>query len=266
MIQFTKMHGAGNDYIYVDASKFSLDNPEQLAIKWSAPHTGIGSDGLALIGTSAIADFSMRLFNADGSEAMMCGNAVRCIGKYVYENHLTNKTTITIETLSGVKELLLNVKDGLVAEVTVDMGLPVIGNTALSVEAGGRSYTGMVVSMGNPHFVIFVDDVYAVNLPEVGPLLEHHPLFPGRTNVEFVQILNPGKVRMRVWERGSGVTMACGTGACATAVACITHGKTGRQPKVVMDGGALTIRWDEASGKVFMTGDAVRVFDGTIEI
>ena len=272
LIKFTKMHGAGNDYIYVNSMAFPIENPEELSIKWSAPHTGIGSDGLVLIGASEVADFSMRIFNADGSEALMCGNASRCIGKYVYEKGLTDKKTVTLETLSGIKELQLTTKktaDGSheeVTEVTVDMGSPVIGETALEIEAGGTFYTGTVVSMGNPHLVIFVDDITQIDLPAVGPLLENHPLFPNRTNVEFVQILSPDEVRMRVWERGSGITQACGTGACATAVACMVHGRTERTTKVVMDGGPLTIRWDEGSGKVYMTGGAVKVFEGELEI
>ncbi|WP_293670711.1 diaminopimelate epimerase [uncultured Parabacteroides sp.] len=272
LIKFTKMHGAGNDYIYVNSMAFPIENPEELSIKWSAPHTGIGSDGLVLIGASEIADFSMRIFNADGSEALMCGNASRCIGKYVYEKGLTDKKTVTLETLSGIKELQLTTQktaDGSheeVTEVTVDMGAPTIGETALEIEAEGTFYTGTVVSMGNPHLVIFVDDITQIDLPAVGPLLENHPLFPNRTNVEFVQILSPDEVRMRVWERGSGITQACGTGACATAVACMVHGRTGRTTKVVMDGGPLTIRWDEGSGKVYMTGGAVKVFEGELEI
>ena len=272
LIKFTKMHGAGNDYIYVNSMAFPIENPEELSIKWSAPHTGIGSDGLVLIGASEVADFSMRIFNADGSEALMCGNASRCIGKYVYEKGLTDKKTVTLETLSGIKELQLTTKktaDGSheeVTEDTVDMGSPVIGETALEIEAGGTFYTGTVVSMGNPHLVIFVDDITQIDLPAVGPLLENHPLFPNRTNVEFVQILSPDEVRMRVWERGSGITQACGTGACATAVACMLHGRTERTTKVVMDGGPLTIRWDEGSGKVYMTGGAVKVFEGELEI
>lgn len=272
LIKFTKMHGAGNDYIYVNSMDFPIENPEELSIKWSAPHTGIGSDGLVLIGASDIADFSMRIFNADGSEALMCGNASRCIGKYVYEKGLTDKKTVTLETLSGIKELQLTTQKTTggsheeVTEVTVDMGAPTIGETALEIEAGGKFYTGTVVSMGNPHLVIFVDDITQIDLPAVGPLLENHPLFPNRTNVEFVQILSPDEVRMRVWERGSGITQACGTGACATAVACMVHGRTGRTTKVVMDGGPLTIRWDEGSGKVYMTGGAVKVFEGELEI
>ena len=252
-IRFTKMHGAGNDYIYVNTMAFPVRNPEELAIRLSAPHTGIGSDGLVLIGSSKIADFSMRIFNADGSEAMMCGNASRCIGKYVYDKRLTNKKNITLETLSGIKELQLTTRKlsgshEEVTEVTVDMGCPVIGETALEIEAGDYFYTGTVISMGNLHLVIFVEDITNINLPVIGPLLECHPLFPNRTNVEFVQAL------------------ACGTGACATAVASAVRGKTGRKTKVVMDGGPLTIHWDESSGHVYMTGGAVKVFEGELEI
>lgn len=270
-IRFTKMHGAGNDYIYVNTMAFPIRNPEELAIRLSAPHTGIGSDGLVLIGSSKVADFSMRIFNADGSEAMMCGNASRCIGKYVYDKKLTDKKDITLETLSGIKELQLTTRQlslsrEEVSEVTVDMGCPVVGEAALEIEAGGCFYTGTVVSMGNPHLVIFVEDITDIDLPVVGPLLECHPLFPNRTNIEFVQVSSTDEVRMRVWERGSGITQACGTGACATIVAGVVCGKTGRKTKVVMDGGPLTIRWDENSGHVYMTGGAVKVFEGELEV
>lgn len=261
------MHGAGNDYIYIDTRKFPLSHPEELSIRLSAPHTGIGSDGLVLIGNSSIADFSMRIFNADGSEARMCGNASRCIGKYVYEKGLTHKTTIRLETLSGIKELHLRVKDGKVSEVSVDMGSPVIGKTSLEIKAGAVVYSGATVSMGNPHLVIFVDDIDGIDLASSGPLLENHPFFqPDRTNVEFVQILDSSHIRMRVWERGSGITQACGTGACAAAVASFLQGKTGRDTQVIMDGGALTIRWDAKTDKVWMTGDATLVFEGVIQL
>lgn len=265
-IRFTKMHGAGNDYIYVNTMVYPIDNPEELSIAWSKPHTGIGSDGLVLIGSSDIADFSMHIYNADGSEAMMCGNASRCIGKYVYEAGLTQKNKVTLETLSGIKELQLKIEREEVTEVTVDMGMPAVGEIALEVEAGGEIYTGTVISMGNPHLVIFVDEMDKVDLASVGPLLECLPLFPDRTNVEFVQVLKPDEVRMRVWERGSGITQACGTGACATAVAGVVRGKTKRKTKVIMDGGPLTIEWNERSGKVFMTGGAVNVFEGFIKV
>lgn len=263
-IKFTKMHGAGNDYIYVNTMLHPVENPAELAVRWSKPHTGIGSDGLVLIGSSSCADFSMRIFNADGSEAMMCGNASRCIGKYVYEKGLTKKQTVTLETLSGIKTLQLAVQGGKVTEVTVDMGMPEIINPSLRIEAGGETFAGVVVSMGNPHFVVFTDSVESVDLRKVGPQIETHPAFPGRTNVEFAEVLKPDEIRMRVWERGSGITLACGTGACATAVAAAATGKTGRRTKIVMDGGPLTIHWDESDGKVRMTGGAVTVFEGSI--
>lgn len=272
-IKFTKMHGAGNDYIYVNTISFPIANPDELAVKLSAPHTGIGSDGLVLIGKSEIADFSMRIFNADGSEAMMCGNASRCIGKYVYDEGLTTQKTVTLETPSGIKELQLKTTPvngtpfkETVTEVTVDMGFPAIGEIAIELEAGDKVYTGTILSMGNPHFVIFTDNIAQIDLSEVGPLLENHQQFPDRTNVEFAQVLSPDKIRMRVWERGSGITQACGTGACATAVAAILQGKTGRTAEVIMDGGPLSIHWDEKSDKVYMTGEAVKVFEGEIEI
>lgn len=274
-IKFTKMQGAGNDYIYVNTMMFPIENPEEVAIRLSAPHTGIGSDGLVLIGKSAIADFSMRIFNADGSEAMMCGNASRCIGKYVFDERLTNKKDITLETLSGIKKIQLTTieTENLspetreeVSEVTVDMGIPVISETALELKAGSHSFTGTVVSMGNPHFVIFTDNIEQTDLPVLGPLIETHFLFPDRTNVEFVQMITPDKARMRVWERGSGITQACGTGACATAVAAIIQGKANRTLQIIMDGGPLTIHWDEQTDHVFMTGNAVKVYEGIIEI
>ncbi|MDD4515709.1 diaminopimelate epimerase [Massilibacteroides sp.] len=267
LIEFTKMHGAGNDYIYVNTSLYPLEHPEDLAIKWSAPHIGIGSDGLVLIDQSDVADFSMRIFNADGSEAMMCGNASRCIGKYVYENGLTKEKNITLETLSGIKELELTVEGNTVTEVTVDMGTPIVEEEEITLKINDKKYTGTVVSMGNPHFVVFVDDIDKIDLRQIGPLLEKHPFFPNRTNVEFVQVRSSLEARMRVWERGSGITLACGTGACATAVAGLVRRKTGDKIKVIMDGGGLTIRWDKSSSnKVFMTGGAVRVFEGSIEV
>ena len=263
-IEFTKMHGLGNDYIYVNVMKHPLPDPERLAIEWSRPHTGIGSDGLVLIGASDKADFSMRIFNADGSEAKMCGNASRCIGKYVYEYGLADKTEVTLDTLSGVKVLHLFPENGQVERVSVDMGVP---EGIRPVPLGeGPCAEGIAVSMGNPHLVVFVDDVAGVNLEHIGPLLERHPAFPDRVNVEFAQIAGDGKIRMRVWERGSGITQACGTGACATAAAAASTGRCGQETDVVMDGGTLRIRWTGASSHLFMTGPAVKVFDGTIEI
>lgn len=257
------MHGVGNDYIYVDVTKYPLANPERKAIEWSKYHTGIGSDGLILIGTSEIADFSMRIFNTDGSEAMMCGNGSRCVGKYVYEYGLTRQTEITLETLAGVKVLKLHTENDKVTSVTVDMGTP------LEIERirleGKHSIQSTRISMGNPHLVTFVEDITSINLLETGPELECHPLFPDRTNVEFAQIINKDKIRMRVWERGSGITQACGTGACATAVAAFKNGLTGRNCEIIMDGGTVTIEWEEASGHILMTGPATKVFDGEIE-
>ncbi|MDR0537868.1 MAG: diaminopimelate epimerase [Tannerellaceae bacterium] len=267
MIPFTKMHGAGNDYIYVDTTGGALENPAALAVAWSDRHKGIGADGLVLIGRSDKADFSMRIFNADGSEALMCGNASRCIAKYVYDKGLTKKTTITLDTLSGVKELRMAIENGLVSEVTVDMGAPAVGNLNFSLDAAGRIWTGAIVSMGNPHFVVFTDDLHSVDLSAVGPELENHYTFmPERTNVEFVEICSRDEMRMRVWERGSGITLACGTGACASVVAAAATGRTDAAARVLMDGGMVSIRWDKTVGRVFKTGPAVTVFEGEILI
>ncbi|ADV44046.1 diaminopimelate epimerase [Bacteroides helcogenes] len=277
-IKFTKMHGAGNDYIYVDTTQYPVENPERLSKTWSTPHTGIGSDGLVLIGKSDKADFSMRIFNADGSEAMMCGNASRCIGKYLFDYGLTKKTEITLDTLSGIKILKLHVAaDGKVNTVTVDMGIPADepvnydGNGAKPMKEQpilieGKRYVGTTVSMGNPHIVIFVNDITDTDLAAIGPKIENHPLFPGRINVEFAQVLGKGQIRMRVWERGSGITQACGTGACATAVAAFLTGRAGRQSIIIMDGGSVDIDWDVASKHVLMTGGATKVFEGEIEV
>lgn len=277
VVRFTKMHGAGNDYIYVDTQRYPIEHPETLAIKWSAPHTGIGSDGLVLIGSSEKGDFSMRIFNADGSEAKMCGNASRCIGKYLYEHGLTHKQEIRLETLSGIKILQLHVKDGSVNSVTVDMGKPADepidydGQGAQPMKehpivAGGKQWIGTTISMGNPHLVIFVEDLNEIDIEDAGPKLENHPLFPGRINVEFAQILEDGKIRMRVWERGSGITQACGTGACATAVAACITGRCGTKSDIIMDGGTLTIEWNQETRHVLMTGEATQVFEGEINI
>ena len=277
-IEFTKMHGAGNDYIYVDTRRFPLDRPERLALLWSDRHKGIGGDGLVLIGPSEKADFSMRIFNNDGSEARMCGNASRCIGKYVYDHGLTSRTEVSLETLSGIKTLRLHVgADGRVESVTVDMGSPrfdvptqmavAAGPDHLAdVDAGGRTWRGSFVSMGNPHFVVFTPDAEGVDLPAVGPLLEHAAAFPERCNIEFAQVRPDGSIRMRVWERGSGITLACGTGACATAVAAARCGLAPRHSEIEMDGGRLTIEWREADGRVLMTGPATEVFTGTISL
>ncbi len=262
-IKFTKMHGAGNDYIYVNTMQYPIQNPSKAAIRWSNRHNGIGSDGLVLIGASPVpeADFSMRIFNADGSEAMMCGNASRCIGKYLYERELTTKTKIQLLTLSGIKILTLHVADGTVQSVTVDMLEPTLEDERLFIPTRGLN-EGTFVSMGNPHYVIFTDNVDLVET--TGRALEHHPAFPQRCNIEFAQVMDDGSIRTRVWERGSGVTQACGTGACATAVAAVITGRTSRQSNIVMDGGTLQIEWRESDNHVYMTGPAEFVFDGEI--
>ncbi len=262
-IPFTKMHGCGNDYIYVDTMSHPIADPVAAAIAWSDRHKGIGSDGLVLIGKSSIpeADFSMRIFNADGSEAMMCGNASRCIGKYLYERGLTNQEEIRLLTLSGVKTLQLHVSDGIVESVTVDMHEPVLNNEEQFI--GSRTTgKGTFVSMGNPHYVIFTDNVDQVG--ESGRMLENHPAFPQRCNIEFAHVEADGTIRTRVWERGSGITQACGTGACATAVAAALTGKAGRKSEIVMDGGTLSIEWRKRDNHVYMTGPAAFVFDGEI--
>ena len=275
-IPFCKMHGCGNDYIYVDVSRHPIADPSRASVLWSDRHKGIGSDGLVLIGDSTVpdADFSMRIFNADGSEAMMCGNASRCIGKYLFERGLTTKKEIRLQTLSGIKTLLLHEKDGIVHSVTVDMLEPVFEDASLfnpdhaeSISAAlplGRSGGGSFVSMGNPHSVIFTDDVEQVGV--TGPVLENHPAFPQRCNIEFAHVMEDGSIRTRVWERGSGITMACGTGACATAVAAAVTGRRGRQSRIVMDGGALEIEWRESDNHVYMTGPAEFVFEGVAEV
>jgi len=264
-IRFTKMHGCGNDYIYINMMEYEIADPQAAAIAWSDRHKGIGSDGLVLIDKSSMpeADFSMRIFNADGSEAMMCGNASRCIGKYLYERGLTSKTEIRLLTLSGIKTLSLLVNDGIVESVTVDMGEPVLEKETQFVESRNPGY-GTFVSMGNPHYVIFTDDVDQVG--EKGRTLEQHPAFPQRCNIEFAQVQEAGVIRTRVWERGSGITQACGTGACATAVAAALTGKSGRISQIVMDGGTLTIEWRKEDNHVYMTGPAEIVFDGEIEL
>lgn len=264
-IGFTKMHGCGNDYIYVNAMQYSIPDPSRAAVAWSDRHKGIGSDGLVLIGASPVpeADFSMRIFNADGSEAMMCGNASRCIGKYLFERGLTDKTEIRLLTLSGIKTLWLHTDNGIVESVTVDMLEPTFEDETLFLPSRGVG-RGTFVSMGNPHYVIFTDDVDQVG--EAGHVLELHPAFPQRCNIEFARIEADGSIRTRVWERGSGITMACGTGACATAVAAAYTGKADRSSQIVMDGGTLHIEWREADNHVYMTGPATFVFDGEIKL
>lgn len=277
LIKFTKMHGAGNDYIYVDTRLCPVARPAEASRLWSDRHKGIGADGLVLIGAARERgdDFSMRIFNADGSEAMMCGNASRCVGKYVYEKGLTRKTEIRLETLSGVKTLGLHVEGGAVTSVTVDMLAPRFEVPAQydprqcrggagRLEAGGEEVEGTFVSMGNPHFVVFTDDLSDGRLRSLGPLLESHPAFPSRCNIELARVEGGGRIRCRVWERGSGVTQACGTGACATAVTAALTGRAGRTSDIVMDGGTLSVNWDEATGHVYLTGGADFVFEGEI--
>lgn len=274
-IHFTKMDGAGNDYIYVDTTRYPISDPQTASVKWSNRHTGIGSDGLVLIGKPSIlsgADFSMRIFNADGSEAKMCGNASRCIGKYLYERHLTDSSEIKLETLSGVKTLSLTLSpDRLtVTGVTVDMLQPAFHQASQYDEQVGldalREYGHpLFVSMGNPHCVVFVDDIAAIDVARVGAMGEHLPAFPERCNIEFAQLTGTEELRTRVWERGSGITMACGTGACATAVAAAHVGLTSRESDVVMDGGRLHVRWAE-DDHVMLSGPAEFVFDGEITL
>lgn len=274
-IHFTKMDGAGNDYIYVDTTRYPISDPQTASVKWSNRHTGIGSDGLVLIGKPSIlsgADFSMRIFNADGSEAKMCGNASRCIGKYLYERHLTDSSEIKLETLSGVKTLTLALSpDRLtVTGVTVDMLQPAFHQASQYDEQVGldalREYGHpLFVSMGNPHCVVFVDDIAAIDVARVGAMGEHLPAFPERCNIEFAQLTGTDELRTRVWERGSGITMACGTGACATAVAAAHVGLTSRESDVVMDGGRLHVRWAD-DDHVMLSGPAEFVFDGEITL
>ena len=275
-VPFTKMHGCGNDYIYVNVSQHPIDDPVQAAIRWSDRHKGIGSDGLVLIDKSPIpeADFSMRIFNADGSEAMMCGNASRCIGKYLYERTRQwplpvmegngyQETKIRLLTLSGIKVLILHIVNGIVESVTVDMGEPILEDETQFV-ASRDIKQGTFISMGNPHYVIFTDDVDQVG--ETGRILEHHPAFPQRCNIEFAHIEADGSIRTRVWERGSGITQACGTGACATAIAAFLTGRAGRESDIIMDGGVLHIEWRESDNHIYKTGPAEFVFDGEIEL
>ncbi|MDL2267130.1 diaminopimelate epimerase [Desulfovibrio sp. OttesenSCG-928-G15] len=272
-ISFTKMHGAGNDYVYVEEFDFSLPHPELLARYMSHRHFGVGADGLVLMGPSAVADFRMRIFNADGSEAQMCGNASRCVAKYLYEHRRTVQHELTLETGAGIKHLSLDVECGLVRFVRVNMGRPVLFPADIPMSVEGKTFVnqelgvadavwrGTAVSMGNPHLVVFVDDVNALDVPRIGPLFENHSYFPQRVNTEFVQIIDPKHIAMRVWERGSGETLACGTGACASLVACVLNERTESDITVSLPGGALHITWDN-KGDVYMTGPAVSVCSG----
>lgn len=274
-IHFTKMHGAGNDYIYVNTLLYDVNDPNSASVRWSDRHKGIGGDGLVLIcrPTTDAADYRMRIFNADGSEAMMCGNASRCIGKYLYERGLTDKTEIKLETLSGIKTLMLHLdSEGKTVEsVTVDMLEPLTENHRQYADlsggillAEGRRFEGTFVCMGNPHFVTFLNDIDTIDIARYGAVMERDSNFPERCNIEFAQILSDGAIRTRVWERGSGITMACGTGACATAVAAALTGRASRRSEIRMDGGTLQIEWRSADNHVYMTGSAEIVFDGEI--
>lgn len=285
-MKFTKMHGCGNDYIYVDCTRHELKDPEKTAVFVSDRHFGIGSDGLILIKSSRSADFEMDMYNLDGSRGKMCGNGIRCVAKYVYDHGMTDKTHITVDTGSGVKELELFVEDGKVARVWVDMGEPVlipeqipllrstlglaedkkqVVKEALTVQ--DDTYEITCVSMGNPHCVVLLSrDVREFPLDKVGPAFEHHPLFPEGVNTEFFNVIDRTHLRMRVWERGSGETLACGTGTCATLVAAVLCGVAERQAEVELTGGNLSICWDEATGHVFMTGPAEEVFSGEINL
>lgn len=277
MVKFTKMHGCGNDYVYVNCFEETIKNPEAFAVKVSDRHFGIGADGLIMICPSDVADFRMAMYNADGSEGKMCGNGVRSIAKYVYDKGLTDKEQISIETKAGIKYLDLFIEDGKVQSVKVDMGEPVLETKDVPVlfdkekmigepvQIGGAAYEMTCVSMGNPHAIVWVEDTSVLNLEKIGPVFEQHAMFPERVNTEFVQIINRKEVNMRVWERGSGETLACGTGACATAVACYLNGKTESEVLVHLLGGDLRIQYDQDSNHVFMTGPATIVFDGEIE-
>jgi diaminopimelate epimerase len=274
MKKFTKMHGTGNDYIYINAMEEPVVDPSALAIRWSDRHFGIGADGLVLIEASRVADFKMRMFNADGSEAEMCGNASRCVAKYVYEKGLTKKKQLSLETKAGIKELDLFVESGRVISVCVDMGEPILDPPKIPVitsqkkaikmpfSVGDTSYEVTAVSMGNPHAIIVVPHVDQLNLTLLGPYFEHHPAFPKRTNVEFLEILSPWQAKMRVWERGSGETMACGTGACASLVAAVLCCLMEPKARIDVLGGSLGIEWDRRNNHIYLTGEAKTVFEG----
>ncbi len=260
-MRFTKMEGLGNDYVYLDCTQTAPGDLPGLAKAVSDRHFGVGSDGLICIFPSAIADFRMAIFNADGSQAEMCGNGIRCVGKFVHDKGLTDKTGLTVETLAGVKVLTLSVRNGKVDQVTVDMGMPTL-EPPRTVTVGGQSFQGFPVSVGNPHFVIPADSVKGFDLSACAPLSAPNPAFPWGVNVEIVEVLAPDRVLMRVWERGSGETLACGTGACAAVCACARQGLTGRAVTVALLGGELQIRWDEADEHIYMTGPARTVFEG----
>lgn len=275
-MKFTKMHGIGNDYVYVNCFKEKIENPGEVAKRISDRHFGIGSDGLILIKPSQIADFEMEMYNSDGSLGAMCGNGIRCVAKYVYDYGLTDKTQISVATGSGIKYLDLTVEDGKVVLVKVDMGAPILEPEKIPAKVSkatgekltvqGKEYEVTCISMGNPHCIVCVDDVEGLAIEQVGPFFERHEVFPDRVNTEFIKVLDRNTVQMRVWERGAGETWACGTGACAVAVACILNGWTEREVTVKLRGGDLRICWDQDKNTVFMTGPAATVFDGEIEL
>ena len=282
-MKFTKMQGLGNDYVYVNCFKEKIDNPSEVAKFVSDRHFGIGSDGLIMINPSKVADFEMEMYNADGSRGEMCGNGIRCVAKYVYDYGLTDKTHISVETLGGIKYLNLTVKDGKVALVRVDMGEPELDPEKIpiimkgysdetdrvlnaQIKVDGKEYHMTGVSMGNPHDVVYIDDVQGLDIEKIGPKFENHERFPQRINTEFSKVIDRKTVEMRVWERGSGETLACGTGACAVAVASILNGYTEREVEIRLLGGNLQIEWNEEDNHVYMTGPATVVFDGEIEL
>ena len=262
-MDFTKIHGCGNDYIFLNCMESVPDDLPGLARRLSRRHFSVGGDGIICVLPSGWADFKMRMFNADGSEGAMCGTGIRCFGQYVYDKGLTDKTRLVIETLSGGRELFLMTKNGKVERATVGMGVPII-QPSVQIDVKGITYTAIPVSMGNPHAVIETENPAEVDLQSVGPNLERHPFFPHRVNAEFVRVLNRGELQMRVWERGSGETLACGTGACASAAAMMAAEKLDREAVVHLAGGDLNVSWDEKTGQMFMTGPAVTVFDGKL--
>ncbi|MDO4474373.1 MAG: diaminopimelate epimerase [Eubacteriales bacterium] len=273
-MRFVKMHGLGNDYVYVNCFEETIKEPEILAKKVSDRHFGVGSDGLILICPSKKADFRMEIYNSDGSRAEMCGNGIRCVGKYVYDRGLTKKQNLRIETLAGIRELVLHTRAGIVESVTVDMGYPVLQSDKIPIiSANDRvirekiniyktEYEITGVSMGNPHVAIYVSHVKWVDLDRIGPEIEYYGRFPRRTNVEFVEVIDRSTIKVRVWERGAGETLACGTGACAAVVASVLNDLTDRQVTVELKGGDLSVIWNEKDGKVYMTGPATTVYDG----
>ena len=283
-MKFTKMHGIGNDYIYIDCFQENVVHPEELAIKLSDRHFGIGGDGIILILPSEVADCRMDMYNADGSRGKMCGNGIRCVAKYLFDQGMVEDANIRIETLSGIKNIRLNLRKGALADVTVDMGKPVLDPESIpvrwtgpktgpadrilaeTIQVGGQSVSITCVSMGNPHAILFVNDVATAPVESLGRQIETLSMFPDSTNVEFIERVDDSTIKMRVWERGSGETLACGTGACASVVACVLNGKTGREVRVQLKGGELMVSWDEKTDSVFMTGTATKVFTGEVDL